>query len=194
MGARGVNEFRAYGLDKPEVAYDDKTYTITSTYYSGTDTPQIYTIHPTKPTDPGTSPDYFMTQLNAFAMTGNAETFRKGASAFSDARDWAEERRDELITTANGRLKAMLRETSPLESSGHSLRSRSTNRTTTLESETSADEIAQDMSEGSSFSNKCVKRGSAKRHSGLDSKKRPKNGYSGASGRSDSSLHRSQNG
>lgn len=96
------------------------------------------------------------------------------------------------MTTANGRLKAMPRETSTSESSGHSLRSQSTKRTATLESEISAEELAQDMSEGSSFSNKRLKRGSAKRHSGLDSKKRPKNGYSEASGRSDSSLHRSQ--
>lgn len=194
MGARGVNEFRAYGLDKPETLYDENAYTITSTYHSATGTLQVYTIHPTKPTDPGTSPEYFMTQLNSFAMTGTAERFREGASAFRNARDWAEERRNELITTADGRFKEMPRETSTLESSGHSLRSQSTNRPATLESETSADELAQEMSEGSSFSNKRLKRGSAKRHSGLDPKKRPKKGYSGASGRSDSSLRRSQNG
>lgn len=81
MGARGVNELRAYGLEKPETVYDDNAYTNTSIYYSGTGTLQIYTIHPTKPTDPGISLEYYMTQLNCFAMTGNAETFRKGASA-----------------------------------------------------------------------------------------------------------------
>lgn len=71
--------------------------------------------------------------------------------------------------------------------------SQSTNGPATLESETSADELAQDMSEGSSFSNKRLKRGSAKIHPRLDPKKRAKKGYSGASGRSDSSLRHSQN-
>lgn len=52
-----------------------------------------------------------MTQLNSFAMTGTAERFREGASAFRNAKDWAEECRNGLIMTADGRFKAMPRET-----------------------------------------------------------------------------------
>ena len=188
VGERGIDEFRAFGVDKSETVYNNNSYTITSTYHSATGTLQIYTIHSTKPTDPDSSPEYYMTQLNSFAMTGTAGRFREGASAFRNARDWAEERRNEIITTANGRLKGMPRETSTLESSGHSMQSQSTNGPAALESETSADELAQDMSEGSSFSHKRLKRGSAKRHSRLGPKKCPKKGYSGADGRSDSSV------
>ena len=162
VGARGIDQLRAFGADKPDTVYDDNAYTITSTYHNGH--LQIYTVHPTKPTDPGNSPEYYMTQINSFAMTGTAGRFREGASAFRNARDWAEERRNELITTANGRLKRMPKETSTLDSSGHSMQSQSTNGLAALESETSADELAQDMSEGSSYSRKRLKRGSAKKH------------------------------
>ncbi|KAL8700904.1 MAG: hypothetical protein Q9201_005199 [Fulgogasparrea decipioides] len=194
IGARGVDEFRAYGIDKPETVYDENAYTITSTYNSATGSLQVYTIHTTEPTDPDKSPGYYMTQLRSFAMTDTAGSFREGASAFRNARDWAEEQRNELIITANGRLKGMGRETSTLESSAHSMQSQSTNGPTALESETSADELAQDISKGSSFSNKHLKRGSARRRFRLDPKKRPKKGYSGADGRSDNSSRCSQNG
>ena len=33
MGTRGVDELRAYGVDKPQTVYDDNAYTITSTYH-----------------------------------------------------------------------------------------------------------------------------------------------------------------
>ena len=44
-----------------------------------------------------------MNQLNTWGMTGNAETFRQGATAYRNARDWAKERRDEAIKRANER-------------------------------------------------------------------------------------------
>lgn len=46
MGARGVTEFRAYGLDNPKTVYDDNAHTITSTYHSATGTLPVYTTHP----------------------------------------------------------------------------------------------------------------------------------------------------
>src|SRR5271156_6090562 len=36
-------------------------------------------------------------------MTGNIETFRQGATAYRNARDWAKEQRDEAIRRANER-------------------------------------------------------------------------------------------
>lgn len=36
-------------------------------------------------------------------MTSDAETFRKGASAYRNARNWAKEQRDEFIRLANAR-------------------------------------------------------------------------------------------
>ena len=44
-----------------------------------------------------------MTQINTWAMTGNVEAFRQGATAFRNARDWAKEKRDEFIDAANVR-------------------------------------------------------------------------------------------
>ena len=194
VGARGIDEVRAFRVDKSKIVYDENAYTITSTYHSATGTLQVYTVHPTQPTDPERSSEYYMTQLRSFALTDSPDVFRKGASALRNARDWAEEQRNELIAAANGKVIGVPKEASTLESSGHSMLSQSTNGPATLESETSADELARDMSEGSSFSNKRLKTGSSKRHSRLVQKKRPKKSYSRADGRSDSSARNSQNG
>jgi len=63
----------------------------------------MYTSHPAQPSGPGSRPEYFMTQLGAFAMTNNLETFRQGAAAFRNARDWTKEQRDKAIRQANER-------------------------------------------------------------------------------------------
>ena len=93
-----------------------------------------------------------MTQLRSCALTDTPDLFREGASAFRNGRDWAEERRHELIAAANSRVTGKAREMSTLESSDHSMLSQSTSAPVALESETSADELTQDISEGSSLS------------------------------------------
>ena len=140
IGARGVQEFRSY--IGQETLYDNNAYTITSTYHpSGLLT--IYTTHPTASEDPKRSNDYRVTQLNSFAMTGNPDTFRQGSGAFRNARDWAKEKREELITAANGKVPDA--EHSDLISSTQSFVSLSSNEPTYRESETSADELASDV-------------------------------------------------
>jgi hypothetical protein len=47
-----------------------------------------------------------MTQVEAFALTRNANTFREGVGAFRNARDWAQEQRDMFISAANERAKS----------------------------------------------------------------------------------------
>ncbi|KAG5295321.1 hypothetical protein I7I48_12169 [Histoplasma ohiense] len=42
-----------------------------------------------------------MTQLKGWSMTSDPGTFRHGASAYRNARDWAKEKRDEFIRDAN---------------------------------------------------------------------------------------------
>ncbi|KAL9128239.1 MAG: hypothetical protein Q9217_003056 [Psora testacea] len=102
LGARGVHELRSYV--GRETLFDNKAYTITSTYdHNGTLT--IYTTHPIRSEYPKTSTEYRMTQLNAFAMTGNPDTFRQGATALRNARCWSKEKREELI--AAGNVKAL---------------------------------------------------------------------------------------
>ena len=157
LGERGVREFMAFGMDDSETVYDNNAYTITWTYQSATGTLQVYTIHQTQPTDPTDPPEYHMTQLNSFAITGTIERFREGVGAFRNSRDWAKEQRDGLIAAANRRVMSIPKETSTLEPSSQSV-SQSTVEPDTPESETSADELSQDVGPSSSLSRKRLKR------------------------------------
>ena len=139
VGARGVHELRSY--INSEMTYDNNAYTITSTYHPcGLLT--MYTAHPTMSEDPANPPEYRMTQLNSWSMIGNLETFRQGAGALRNARDWAKEKRDELIAAANS--KVLDTEHSDLVSSTQSFSSLS-NEPTQPESDSSADELALDV-------------------------------------------------
>lgn len=97
LGARGMYSLQSYGEEEP--VYNNKAYTITSIYSDGQ--LKLYTCHPTQPTSPGGRPEYCMNQLRSFAMTNSAETFRQGATAYRNARDWTKEQRDEAIRRAN---------------------------------------------------------------------------------------------
>ena len=97
LGARGIQQLQSYGEGKQ--VFDKNAYTITSTYHGGQ--LKIYTSHPKEPSDPGARPEYFMTQLRSFAMTDTTETFRQGATAFRNARDWTKEKRNEFVKSAN---------------------------------------------------------------------------------------------
>jgi len=188
LGARGIHKLRSFEADSTLV-YDNNAYTITSTYHDGT--LKMYTMHPTRASNVEDSPEYYMTQLRGWLLTDTPETFRQGVSAFRNAIDWAEEQRDRLIATTNGRVMGMPRETSTLEPSTHSM-SQSTIGLGVLESETSADELSQDVGRGSSLSNKRLKREPEKRSFNPDLKKRPKMSYSGANSRSPSRGRLSQ--
>lgn len=45
--------------------------------------------------------EYVMTKVKAWAMNSDSDTFRKGATAYRNARDWAERQRNEAIRQAN---------------------------------------------------------------------------------------------
>ncbi|OJD21071.1 hypothetical protein ACJ73_07594 [Blastomyces percursus] len=97
LGARGIHSLQSYQKDGP--TYDSNTYTITSTYHGGQ--LKLYATHLAEPNGPGCRPEYYMTQLNGWCMSGNLETFRQGAAAYRNTRDWAKEKRDEFIRAAN---------------------------------------------------------------------------------------------
>ncbi|EEH19029.2 hypothetical protein PABG_01348 [Paracoccidioides brasiliensis Pb03] len=99
LGARGMHALQSYQQDGS--TYDNNAYTLTLTYHGGT--LKLYTTHLIKPEGPGRRPEYIMAQLNTWGMTGNLETFRQGACAYRNARDWAKEKRDEFIRTTNER-------------------------------------------------------------------------------------------
>ncbi|PGH16917.1 hypothetical protein AJ80_05061 [Polytolypa hystricis UAMH7299] len=42
-----------------------------------------------------------MTQVKGWSLTSDLETFRRGATAYRNAREWAKEKRDEFIRSAN---------------------------------------------------------------------------------------------
>ncbi len=140
-------------------------------------------MHPTQASDIEDSPEYHMTQLNTFAITGTAERFREGVGVFRNARDWAKEQRDGLIAAANGRVMAMPKDTSTLEPSTQST-SQSTIEPDILGSETSADEPSQDVDRVSNLSNKRLKREQEKRSSNSDPRYRSKKSDLGANSRS----------
>lgn len=85
VGARGVQELRSY-IDG-QASYDNNAYTITTTYHGGTGTLDVYTSHPVASTSSERITEFRMTKLGGWSMTGNAETFRQGASALRNARE-----------------------------------------------------------------------------------------------------------
>jgi hypothetical protein len=99
LGARAMHSLQSYGQDKP--TYDNNAYVITSTFHNGQ--LKMYTSHPAQPNGPGTQPEYYMTQINGWSMTGNAESFRQGVTAFRNAGDWTKEKRADAIKLANER-------------------------------------------------------------------------------------------
>jgi hypothetical protein len=103
MGARGMHSLQNYSEE--EAVYDGNAYTFSSTYQGGSGTLQLYAHHVTAPTTPGGQPAYHMTQLDGYMMTGNRETFIRGATAFRNARDLAKKHRDSFIQAANAKAQ-----------------------------------------------------------------------------------------
>ncbi|CAJ2508606.1 Uu.00g136320.m01.CDS01 [Anthostomella pinea] len=99
LGARAMLSLQSYKASVP--IYDNSAFTITSTYLDGA--LKMYTSHPVEPTT-GAAPDYVTTQINSWSLTGNPSSFRTGASAYRNARDWAKLQRDEAIKRANARV------------------------------------------------------------------------------------------
>ena len=138
-----MHSLQSYGQDA--VVYDNNAYTITSIYNDGT--LKLYTSHLTQPIEPEGQPEYYMNQLKAWAVTSDVETFRQGATAYRNSKDWAKEKRDEFIDAANGRATDLCIASASFESSLDAEVSTSATRLRVAESETSADELALDDEE-----------------------------------------------
>lgn len=100
LGATGYDAIRSYKADA--VTYDNKAYTIGCTYQDGQ--LKMYASHPIEPSIAGKKHDIAMTQLKAFALTNDLDTFRQGATAYRNGRDWAKLQRDQVIAQANERI------------------------------------------------------------------------------------------
>ncbi|POS69060.1 hypothetical protein DHEL01_v212546 [Diaporthe helianthi] len=96
-----MHQLQNYRQEEP--VYDGKSYTFSSTLHDGT--LKLYTHHLTAPTIRGEQPEYHMSQLAAYALTNNRETFIQGATAYRNLRDLAKEYRDTFIKNANFRYQ-----------------------------------------------------------------------------------------
>lgn len=102
LGARAMHSLRSYAQTEP--VSDNDAAVITSMYHGGMLT--LFTSHQAPTTNPEGRPEYYMHRLKAWAMISDVETFRQGATAYKNARDWAKEQRDEAIRRANERVSA----------------------------------------------------------------------------------------
>lgn len=140
LGARGVHKLRSY-IDG-ETTYDNNAYTITSTYDGGTGDLTLFSVHPTPPKNSQNPIEYRMNQLRGWKMTDSQDTFRAGASALRNVREWAQDKRQELVDAANRKAKSIV--PSDLDSSTHSFPSLSTDEIVPQDSDTSTDELGMD--------------------------------------------------
>lgn len=103
-GARAMYSLQNYGRKEDEQpVYDSKTYAYSSTYHAGT--LHLYYHHVTAPTTPGEQPEYYMTQLKAYVLTSDRETYVEGARGLRNLRDLARQHRDNFIQAANTRAR-----------------------------------------------------------------------------------------
>lgn len=100
-GTRAIHALQNYKETEP--IYDGNAYTYSSTYYAGTGTLQLYAHHVTAPATVNDRPQYHMTQIDGWQMTGNINSFRRGATAFRNARDSAQRYRNHFIQAANAK-------------------------------------------------------------------------------------------
>ena len=136
VGARAMHSLQNYGVHQPK--YDGNAYSYANTFHNGTGTLQIYGTHPTRPQAPGGRPDYHITQIDSFAMTGNSKSFREGATAFRNLRDMAESHRNFFIEEANRAARH-----APASSPSTTLTESQESRSVLYDqSDTSADELA----------------------------------------------------
>lgn len=99
LGARAIHSVQSYG-EVPRL--DNKAYAITSVYHGGQ--LKMYTSHPIPASSPNRGCGFVMTQIKTWGLTGDADTFRQGAGAYRNLRDWAKKERDNAIEEANGRV------------------------------------------------------------------------------------------
>lgn len=104
LGARAIHKLRSFGIDDPEIVFDNNAYTITATYSQGTI--YLYAHRPIRPPVLGGVVDYRMSLVGGYALINSPDTLRQGVEAFRNAREWAMGRRDEFIAAANVRLQA----------------------------------------------------------------------------------------
>ena len=128
LGARAVHHLWCFITDftpASPAAFDNNAYVITALYQSAAGMLWLYATHPIPATSPSfstlsqnsaaasSSPsapnrpplvEYRTTLIHQSLLTQSAESFREGVSAYRNAREWAKEKRDELVAAANAKV------------------------------------------------------------------------------------------
>ncbi|KAK4551917.1 hypothetical protein LTR86_010818 [Recurvomyces mirabilis] len=92
VGARGMFHLKNYG--NPTLAFDDNAYTFAPSHCPGTGTLQLYATRPAPTAQSGGKLQYYIMQLDSYAMTGNSNSFRHGATAYRNGQEWSQQQRD----------------------------------------------------------------------------------------------------
>lgn len=141
VGARAMSELQHYG--KPTMEYDGNAYSGAATYHPTSGFLQLYSTHPRQSSSGRT--EYYSTELGAHAMKSDVESFRRGATAYRNYRDYSREQRDQFIANAN----SIAREPPDAAMRSNGLGGRTGPSTRhSPNSDTSADELALDFNAG----------------------------------------------
>lgn len=106
IGARAIHKLRSFAVEGPEMMYDNNAYTITAVYHVRVGILRLYGHRPIEPSVPGGSMRYRMTLIRSFAMDDSPDAFRRGVTAFRNAREWAMRKRNECIAAANAKTQS----------------------------------------------------------------------------------------
>lgn len=103
--ARSMHHLQAYG---GEEIYDGNAYTLSSTYTFGR--LEIFAHHITQSDGPNKQPCYQTVSLCVAALDQDIHSFRKGVTAFRNARDLARGYRETFLADAHARMRLLPRE------------------------------------------------------------------------------------
>lgn len=100
FAARAIYQLRA--RIPAQVLNDKKAYAVTASYDPESTLLTLYVTHTVLTDNPAYPLHYHTVACGTWLLEQDAETFRTAISALRNAREWAGDRRDELIDLANG--------------------------------------------------------------------------------------------
>ncbi|KAK2744155.1 hypothetical protein FQN57_004415 [Myotisia sp. PD_48] len=100
LGTRAMHALQSYKQEA--VTYDCNAHTISAIYRGGQ--LAFYAHHIIPSTKPSRKTETIVTQLKMMSITSDAETFRQGAIAYRNLRDWAADQAAEHIAQLNGQV------------------------------------------------------------------------------------------
>jgi hypothetical protein len=100
LGARALDHARRYanaGLARADLG----RYSIVATYDNAKRLLELFVMHTSVNDQSATSPAYYQNQIGAWVITQSREVFVRGVGALRNAREWALQQRDQLVSQIN---------------------------------------------------------------------------------------------